>query len=176
VLKNNLQKKITLLSLLLLSLKLVFPKIALAMCPVCTIAVGAGLGLSRFLGIDDTISGLWIGGLIISSSFWLADYLKKKKLDFKYEKEIITFLSFTLVIIPLWLSEIIGHPLNKIFGIDKLVFGTFVGAVVFYEATLLDKFTRKIFGKQLFNFQKIVFPIFSLALISVIFYLLIGRK
>ena len=27
---------------------------ALAICPVCTVAVGAGIGLSRWLGIDDS--------------------------------------------------------------------------------------------------------------------------
>ncbi len=35
---------------------------AQAICPICTIAVGAGVGFSRYLGIDDTIAGLWIGG------------------------------------------------------------------------------------------------------------------
>jgi len=36
------------------------------MCPVCTIAVTAGVGLSRWLGVDDLISGLWVGGLLVS--------------------------------------------------------------------------------------------------------------
>ncbi|MBU2577676.1 hypothetical protein KKA69_02480 [Patescibacteria group bacterium] len=43
-----------------------------AVYPVCTITVGAGLGISRWLGIDDSIPGLWIGGLILSSGLWLA--------------------------------------------------------------------------------------------------------
>ena len=34
---------------------------AQAVCPVCIVAVGAGLGLSEYLGIDDTIAGVWIG-------------------------------------------------------------------------------------------------------------------
>lgn len=41
-----------------------------AVCPVCTVAVGAGVGFSRYLGIDDTIAGLWIGALIVSVSMW----------------------------------------------------------------------------------------------------------
>jgi len=32
-----------------------------AVCPVCTVAAGAGVGLSRWLGIDDIIIGLWVG-------------------------------------------------------------------------------------------------------------------
>ena len=39
---------------------------ALALCPVCAIAVGAGIGVSRWLGVDDTITGVWVGGLIVS--------------------------------------------------------------------------------------------------------------
>ncbi|MCX6758247.1 MAG: hypothetical protein NTX14_00895, partial [Candidatus Nealsonbacteria bacterium] len=48
---------------------------ALAVCPICTVAVGAGLGLSRWFGIDDSISGLWIGGLIVSFILWTIDWL-----------------------------------------------------------------------------------------------------
>ena len=44
-----------------LALGLFFAIPAKAICPVCTVAVGAGIGLSRWLGIDDSITGLWIG-------------------------------------------------------------------------------------------------------------------
>src|SRR3972149_11759116 len=57
-----------------------FTREAHAVCPVCTIAVGAGLGISRWLGIDDAVSGVWVGGIILSSSFWLLDWLVKKKI------------------------------------------------------------------------------------------------
>src|SRR3990172_4136169 len=65
-----------------LILKLITAPSALAVCPVCTVAVGAGLGISRALGIDDTVTSVWIGGLILSMSFWLIDWLKKKKTEF----------------------------------------------------------------------------------------------
>ena len=51
---------------------------AYAVCPVCALAVGAGLGLSRYLGIDDAVSGIWAGALVISISFWFVDWLRKK--------------------------------------------------------------------------------------------------
>jgi len=57
---------------------LVFPAKVYAVCPICTVAVGAGLGISRWLGIDDSVTGLWIGGLILSSGLWLADWIGKK--------------------------------------------------------------------------------------------------
>jgi len=57
----------------------------LAVCPLCTVAVGAGVGLSRWLGIDDVITGLWIGGLIVSLIAWSENWLDKK--IFTSEKE-----------------------------------------------------------------------------------------
>jgi hypothetical protein len=42
---------------------LFFAETASAICPLCTIAVGAGVGLSRWIGVDDAVTGLWIGGL-----------------------------------------------------------------------------------------------------------------
>jgi len=57
---------------------------AFAICPVCTIAIGAGLGLSRWLGVDDVISGIWIGGLLVSTSLWTVNWLRSKKLTLNF--------------------------------------------------------------------------------------------
>ncbi len=51
---------------------------AQAVCPVCIVAVGAGLGLSEYLGIDDSIAGVWIGGMLIALSTWTISYCDKK--------------------------------------------------------------------------------------------------
>ena len=52
------------------------PSQTLAFCPVCTIAIGAGIGLSRWIGVDDGITGLWVGGLIISLIIWFLSWLE----------------------------------------------------------------------------------------------------
>src|SRR3972149_7194264 len=90
-----------------------FTREAHAVCPVCTIAVGAGLGLSRWLGIDDAISGVWVGGVILSSSFWLIDWLEKKNFKslsfyykFQYKTLLISALMYVIVLVPLWTSGI----------------------------------------------------------------------
>jgi hypothetical protein len=36
----------------------IVPNFVLAQCPVCTVAIGVGVGLCRYLGIDDLITGL----------------------------------------------------------------------------------------------------------------------
>ena len=153
-------------------LSLILPKSAYAICPVCTVAVGAGLGLSRYLGIDDTISGIWVGGLVVSFSYWTVDWLKKKNFNFlkKLNEKTKLFLSFLLWIFltypPLVWTGLIGHPVNTVLGIDKLIFGSILGAAAF----LFDKKGREVKGGQLFQFQKVIFPIASLALVSVVMY------
>ncbi|MDP3917891.1 MAG: hypothetical protein Q8Q30_01815, partial [Candidatus Woesebacteria bacterium] len=49
-----------------------------AVCPVCTVAVAGGLGLSRYFGIDDSIIGIWSGGLMVSLTLWTIDWLSRK--------------------------------------------------------------------------------------------------
>lgn len=171
-----------LLSLFTIRYLLFVPK-ALAVCPVCTVAVAAGLGLSRYLGIDDTISGVWVGGLILSSSFWLIDWLEKKKFqkltpyyNFKYRVWLVTILMYAIFLLPLWTGGIIGHPFNTLFGIDKLLLGTAAGSVIFLLALYADKKARELKGKQLFKFQKVVFPVFGLLLISLILFLITSVK
>ena len=155
-------------------LALLLPNPALAVCPVCTAAVIAGLGLSRWLGVDDTVSGIWIGGVLLSSSLWLASWLKTKfpSKPLISNPLLIIAATYLLVFIPLALTDIVGHPFNRLWGIDKLVLGTFFGSVAFWFGTLLDKRVRKIKGKQLFNYQKIIFPVVLLLLSSLVLWLL----
>jgi hypothetical protein len=65
---------------------------AKAVCPVCIVAVGAGLGLSQYLGIDDTISGVWIGGLTAAVAAWTINWFNKKNWSFgsKSWRDVIT--------------------------------------------------------------------------------------
>lgn len=160
---------------------LLFTTPARAVCPVCTVAVGAGLGLARYLGVDDTVSGVWVGGLIISSTFWLVNWLKKK--DFscipKFYALRSTFYTLTLMyvlfIAPLYFSQIIGHPFNTIWGIDKLVVGIIFGSLAFLLAMRADAWVRKMQGHQLFIYQKVVFPLSSLAIMSLVLYFITKR-
>ncbi len=148
-----------------------------AVCPVCTVAVGAGLGVSRALGIDDAVTSVWIGGLILSISFWTVDWIQKRKFKlFKDLKEITlafisTFLWTLLTILPLYSWKYIGRLNNTLWGIDKIILGTFLGYIVFLFAVYLDRKVRSIRGRQLFNYQKVVFPVVFLLIISAIMYL-----
>ena len=84
------------ISFLVILGSLFMAKTSLAVCPVCTVAVGAGVGLSRWLGVDDLITGTWIGGLLVSMIWWTIDWLNKKNIRFSF---LITFVKKHLIII-----------------------------------------------------------------------------
>jgi len=141
------------------------------MCPICTIAVGAGVGLCRYLGINDLISGTWIGGLLMSLTIWTINWLNTKKIKFLFRKILVFIFWYGILIYPLFWLEIIGHPENKFLGIDKLIFGIMSGSVVFLISILFHKFlVKKNREKSYFPFQKVIIPISFLFILSLIFY------
>lgn len=146
---------------------------AQAVCPVCTLAIGAGVGLSRYLGIDDTISGVWIGGLIISSGFWLANWADKKKIRILKNKIIAIIIFYLFVLPPLFFTNIMGHPLNTLWGIDRLLMGIITGSLLFIFSVRLDKsFRSQNNGKVYISYQKVIIPLSLLFIASLIFYII----
>lgn len=181
---NKLNKKLFFLSLPALSL---FALPAKAVCPVCVVAVGAGLGLSEYLGIDDTIAGVWIGGMLVAMIAWTINWLNKKnwpktplltrgnKLSNKDLRDIlITIIYYVMTIWPLMAKGIIGHPWNKLFGIDKLILGIVVGSLGFLGATLwYNDIKKNNGGHAQFPFQKVAWPVGSLIILSLAFYIIV---
>ncbi|MCX6737547.1 MAG: hypothetical protein NTX26_02330, partial [Candidatus Parcubacteria bacterium] len=85
----------------------------------------------------------------------------------------IIFLAITgvLVIWPLYYFKIIGDPLRKIWGMDKLLVGMVAGLMVFGLSLLVDKLLRwKRNGKALFPYQKVIIPITLLLITSYLLY------
>ncbi|MFH1175320.1 MAG: hypothetical protein V1698_01185 [bacterium] len=171
--KNNiLSKKIIVFLAFLPVILFAFP--AQAICPVCTLAVCCGMGLSRWLGISDTISGLWIGALIISLTAMAVKWLEKKKIDFELRELTAGILFFSFFLLIFQHQNLIGIPENTIFGIDKLIFGIFFGSIIFILSNLLHLKLKKRNGeKSYFPFQKVAIPIAALLVFSLIFYFII---
>ena len=148
---------------------------AQAVCPVCVIAVGAGLGLSEYLGIDDTIAGLWIGGFLVALIIWTINWLNKKNWRFgnKDLRDIlIVILYYGLTLWPLWSRDLIGSPFNRLWGVDKLLLGITVGSLAFLGGTLWYNQIKTRRGRAHFPFQKIVMPVGALTILSLVFYFL----
>lgn len=144
---------------------------ASAFCPVCVVAAGAGLGFSRWLGIDDTITSLWIGGLLVAVSAWTIDWLKRKKVDFK-GLNFVTYLAYyAMVLVPFYTTGFIGHPFNRLWNIDKIFLGIVIGSIVFYSVGVWYQYLKKKNnGRAYFPFQKVAMPLGSLLILSFVFY------
>lgn len=144
-----------------------------AVCPVCTVAVGAGLGISRWLGIDDSVTGIWIGGLVLSSGLWLADWIGKKGWKVPYKETVSVGLFFLFIIPPLYWVKMIGLSGNTLWGVDKVLLGTVIGSAVFLSGVWLDKWLRTTNNDRVYvYYQKVIIPVFLLSIASFVFYLI----
>lgn len=135
------------------------------MCPVCTVTVVAGLGISRYLGIDDLLTSVWIGGFILSFSFVFHSWMIKKwpKMLTAHSLQFTIFLMYVLALLPLYKTPTIS----------RIIYGTAIGSVAFLVGVYADRLQRKKYEKIFLPFQKVVFPVISLILASVIGYFLI---
>jgi len=146
------------------------------MCPVCTIAVGAGLGLSRWLGVDDLISGIWIGGLLVSLIGITILWLNKKNLKNNFLRLVVIFLYYFLTIGPLYWTKVIGAPCNHIWGLDRIVWGIIIGSVVFLVSYAFHLWLKKKNNdKVYFPFKKVIIPVIFLVVASLILYFSVCR-
>jgi len=145
-----------------------------AVCPICVVAVGAGLGLSKWLGVDDAVSSIWIGALLAATSLWTLIWLQKKNWNFKFDKIVIFLSYYLLTLVPLYYAGIIGHPLNTIISIDKIIFGVTIGTVV---VILINwwylHLKQKNNGRAHFPYEKVIMPVVFLLLISIILWMIV---
>lgn len=146
---------------------------AMAVCPVCTVAVGAGLEGARLLGVDDVITGIWAGGLTLSLFFWTAGWLKKHGVKSAFWQIVVPFVFYYALLGMVYLLPGITFGANTLWGIDKFLLGTIVGTVAFYlGARWYIKIKRENGGHAKFAFQKVVVPLFFLFIATAIFWLI----
>ncbi len=63
-----------------------------------------------------------------------------------------------------------GHPLNKFWGVDKLLFGIIAGSLALLLSIVFHAFLiKRNNGKVDFPFQKVVIPFLLLIILSIIF-------
>lgn len=156
------------------ALALSAPK-ALAVCPACTVAVGAGIGLSRWLGINDSITGLWLGAFLLSISLWTIDWFDRKKIRFFFKKPLIIIAYYSLAIVPLYFAKIVANPLDFVCSCasDKLLLGIIEGSAAFFFAAKLYEFAKQHNdGHAHFPYEKVAIPVLTMAIFTVIFYLI----
>lgn len=157
-----------------LLMSFLFAGVTYAVCPICTIAVGAGIGLAQWLGIDDSVTGLWIGGLTVSLIIWTINWLSKKNITVKVWLKLVIIMGYyILIFVPLYYHNILGHALNRLWGVDKLILGSLLGSIFFWLGSAwYENLKKKNNGHAYFPFQKVLMPVGFLFILSIIFYFL----
>lgn len=151
--------------------------VSYAVCPVCTIAIGAGLEGMRMLGVKDVITGIWAGGLTVSLIGWTANYMRRHNVRgwFWYLLNVVVYVALLagVYFVPR------GNPIvkwweNCMWGMDQFLLGVLVGAVVFILMEVWYMHIKKNNGGHAqFPFQKVVMPFGGLVLVTLVFWLII---
>jgi len=133
-------------------------------CPICTIAVGAGVGVLREFGVSDLITGMWFGALIVSSIMWMINWLDKKNIHFLFRKILVIVVFYALFILPLYPMKIMT---------SNLLWGILIGTFIFIASMLSDKYLRSLNEtKVMIKWQKVIIPLVYLSIASIIVHLI----
>jgi len=154
---------------------LMFPPLTYAHCPLCVAGAAVGLSLSRWLGVDDSITGLWLAGLMGAVSFWSYTFLvrKIKKTNWTFLKPLVYIAIFSLTLWSFYKFNLV-ITMEKMYGLHKLTFGIVVGGIAFYLIDVVNDLIMKVHGKSLFPFQRIVFSLGVILALSIFDYIWIG--
>lgn len=169
--KKMRRKFLVILSTILSALFFSIETFANPMCTVCTIAVVSGLGISRLLGVNDCIIGLWVGACLLAVGQYINKFLSKKGVN----NRLLTILAYTapfLSLVPLYIGKtpVLEFNFDLICGIDSFLFSNVVGVVIIVLSSVCYQYIKKKNGKAHFPFEKVVLPVVSLIFVSVLFY------
>ncbi|MBS3074750.1 hypothetical protein J4447_04865 [Candidatus Pacearchaeota archaeon] len=165
--------KVKLFIVLFAGLLLLFIPSAMAHCPLCTGITIAGVGATRALGLDDSLVGVFAGGMVFSSALWVNNILEKRG----FRKSRLRALSliiaiFIATLITYYTAGLAGPGNNfRIFGVERLTFGTLSGTIFSFAAFALStKLKERNEGRTLFSYQTILLSIAALILNAFLFW------
>ena len=141
-----------------------------AQCPVCIVTVGGGMLIAKRLGIDDFLVSLWVSGLNTAISFWLAQKIKNR---FFGSPIVLSLLMYITTLLYFIFTQQTGLAFSQILGMDKIIFGLTLGLFIWFLGIFIDHKSRVLNGgKILFPYQKVVFPISLLTILTILFKLI----
>ena len=150
---------------------LAFPVKALAnpACPVCTVAIGASLGLARELGMEDAVVGLWAGALLTLLGYWTILFFERRNWNFFGRNALLMLISFGMIGF-IYISEVVYTPVViwHVFYLDPILFSAILGMLLFiYSQKFYQWMKQRNNGHAHFPFEKVVLPVAGLLTTSI---------
>lgn len=157
-------------------LAVLFPaKLVQAFCPACGVAVAGGLEISRLLGIDDAVTGLWIGAITVIMIEWTNEYLRKKNWRLPGGDWTVVAVLYAFVLGALYYDALALNAWEAMAAwmSDKLFISVAAGSFgVLAGQMWYEKMKADNGGKAHFPFEKVVLPVVPLVVMSLIYYFL----
>ena len=159
-------------------------KSALAHCALCTGAFAVAATSAKLLGVDPSIIGVLAGAFGLSTGLWISRTIKRQW--FAYQSHaivlasfLLTFLPVTFVVkdsfyLPLLLFGEPGTLFNKVYWVNKIAFGAFLGGAATLAAYWLHVWIKRMRGGVLFPFQGIALAVLAVAAVSLPLYFAFG--
>jgi hypothetical protein len=145
--------------------------IAYAQCPICVIGAAAGIEVARYFGVDDLITGVWVGALIVAFTLWVDSWLKGKH---KWNKPLIRWIVALLIVVLSYVSLYLAgfYSGTTIFGIDRLFAGDIFGTIVLLVSVFIVNEELK--KREIkFPFRGVILVLGALTALSLLIWVLI---
>ncbi len=157
---------------------LFFPLLLLALpsvsahCPLCTGAVGVAAVSAGYYGIDMSIIGLFVGAFGISTGLWMARKVGKYTTLIVLASVFLTLFPLRMVsnetfFLPLLFLGPAGTFLNKVYWVNKFLFGGVLGSIVTSAAFWIHMTIKRFHGRVLFPFQGVALTLLFLAVAGI---------
>ncbi len=155
-------------ALMFLMMFLSVPAMANPACPVCTIAIGAALPITRRMGVPDAVAGLWVGAFLVLMGYWVIKFMDRRGWRF-WGRNALVLGAMMASIGFAYIGNVTYSPCTY-FGflrVDPLLFGTILGGLLFIVTEkIYDWMKARNGGHAHFAFEKVVLPIVVLAVAS----------
>ncbi|MBQ6438146.1 hypothetical protein IJJ12_02045 [bacterium] len=138
-------------------------------CAVCTVVIGGALGLSQYLGVNDLLSGIWLGALVLALGSFIGHSVFKKT-HVAWHRWTILGSIVTFSYLSLYLLNFFADSPHD-FGMPNLLLGMLIGTIALLLGEATDKLLRRLkndSGKPFFPFQKVVCPVVCLLIATLL--------
>lgn len=137
-------------------------------CPICTIAIGAGVGVAESLGVPSVVVGIWAGALLTLLGYWMIKFFDKR--GWKFWGRDVLLIGVSVAMIGFAYVGDLQYTPQEIWSVlylDPILFGALLGMVVLIVVEkLYEWMKRKNGGHAHFPFERVVLPVVALALVS----------